>query len=115
MSFGLHHIGSARFIQSREFHNSWENLFFYEYELCSVQLLSSYTWLFLFLWVWTLFCATTLQLHLIIQKWKELVVMPCFGFVCRQSTDGNGVYIQIKLYSRKNSLWGQKVSVNMHS
>jgi hypothetical protein len=26
-----------------------------------------------------MFCATTLQLHLIIQKWKELVATPYFG------------------------------------
>jgi len=62
-----------------------------------------------------MFCATTLQLHLIIRKWKEFVATPYFGFVCRQSTEGNGVYFQIKLHRCTNSFWGQKVSVNMHS
>jgi hypothetical protein len=94
MRFGLHHIESASFIKGREFHNSWAQLF---------------------LWVWNMSCVTTLQLHLIIQKWRELVVTLYFGSVCRQSTESNGVYFQIKLYRCKNSLWGQKLSVNMHS
>ena len=51
-----------------------------------------------------MFCATALQLHLIIQKLKELVTTPYFGFVCRQSTEDNGVYFQTKLYRCKNSL-----------